>query len=89
MARNFWPFSEDLLLRIMEIVEASGTGLAFPSQTRLSGPRYGLDKEKTAAVLREVQQWRENRQACPFPTSRLPTFPSSAILCLIRNPIRQ
>jgi len=63
---EFLTIQEDLLLRIMEIIEASGTSLAFPSSTVYLGRDHGLDKEKTAAVLREVQQWRENRKL-PFP----------------------
>ena len=63
---EFLTIQEDLLLRIMEIIEASGTSLAFPSSTVYLGRDPGLNKEKTAAVLRQVQQWRENRKL-PFP----------------------
>jgi len=63
---EFLTIQEDLLLRIMEIIEASGTSLAFPSSTVYLSRDHGLDKEKTAAVLSEVQQWRENRKL-PFP----------------------
>ena len=39
---------------------------ALPSQTVYLGRDSGLDKEKTAAAAREVQQWREN-SVLPFP----------------------
>jgi MscS family membrane protein len=63
---EFLTIQEDLLLRIMDILEASGTSIAFPSRTLYLGRDPGLDKEKTATVSREVQQWRENRKL-PFP----------------------
>ena len=63
---EFLTIQEDLLLRIMDIIEASGTSIAFPSRTLYLGRDPGLDKEKTATVSREVQQWRENRKL-PFP----------------------
>jgi MscS family membrane protein len=63
---EFLAIQEDLLLRIMDIVEASGTSFAFPSRTIYVGRDSGLDKEKTAAVSREVQRWRENSKL-PFP----------------------
>jgi MscS family membrane protein len=65
-SNEFLAIQEDLLLRIMEIVEASGTGFAFPSRTLYLGRDPGLDKEKTSAVSLEVQQWRENNKL-PFP----------------------
>jgi MscS family membrane protein len=63
---EFLAIQEDLLLRTMEIVEASGTSFAFPSRTLYLGRDSGPDKEKAAAVSREVQQWRENSKL-PFP----------------------
>ena len=63
---EFLAIQEDLLLTIMEIVEASGTSFAFPSRTIYVGRDSGLDKEKTAAAEREVQRWRENSKL-PFP----------------------
>jgi MscS family membrane protein len=63
---EFLAIQEDLLLRIMEIVEASGTSFAVPARTIYVGRDSGLDKEKTAAVAREVQRWRENNKL-PFP----------------------
>lgn len=63
---EFLAVQEDLLLRIMDIVHASGTGFAYPSSTLYLGRDPGLDKEKTAAVVQEVRQWREAGKL-PFP----------------------
>jgi MscS family membrane protein len=65
-ANEFAAVREDLLLRIMEIVERSGTNFAFPSQTLYLGRDSGLDAEKTAAAEKQVQQWRDQHQL-PFP----------------------
>jgi MscS family membrane protein len=69
LTRDFAEFTairEDLLLRIMEIVEKSGSGFAFPSQTVYFTRDAGLDKEKLEAAERQVRQWRDQRQL-PFP----------------------
>jgi MscS family membrane protein len=50
---------EDLLLRIIDIVEESGTGFAFPSQTTYLAEDTGLDGEKSRRALETVRQWRE------------------------------
>ena len=60
------PIREDLLLRIMDIVEAAGTGFAFPSQTLYLGRDTGVDKEKAERAALEVQKWRESNRL-PFP----------------------
>ena len=65
-SNEFIAIREDLLLRIMDIVESSGTGLAFPSQTLYFSRDSGLDKEKAAAAEQQVQRWRDQRQL-PFP----------------------
>jgi MscS family membrane protein len=65
-AAEFLAIQEDILLRTMEIVDASGTSWALPSRTLYLGRDAGLDKEKTAAAAREVQQWRDN-SSLPFP----------------------
>ncbi len=44
---EFFSIREDILLRIMEIVEQSGTGFAFPSQTLYFTRDDGLDADKT------------------------------------------
>jgi MscS family membrane protein len=63
---EFTAVREDLLLRVIEIVERSGTGLAFPAQTLYLGRDAGLDREKTAAAERQVEQWRDQHDL-PFP----------------------
>ena len=63
---EFTAIREDLLLRIMAIVQKSGTDFAFPSQTLYLSRDAGLDKEKAAAAEQEVQQWR-NQNSLPFP----------------------
>jgi MscS family membrane protein len=62
---EFLGIQEDLLLRIMDIVEQSGTGFAFPSQTAYLGRDPGLDPEKTTAALEAVKQWREEGRLGP------------------------
>ena len=76
---EFLAIQEDLLLKIADIVEASGASLAFPSRTVYLGRDHGVDQDKAAAVSREVEQWREN-QKLPFPdfaTSDISEFSNS------------
>lgn len=63
---EFLAIGEDLLLRIMEIVQAAGTDFAFPSQTLYLGRDKGVDQEKSSTAARLVQEWREKSQL-PFP----------------------
>lgn len=65
-AVEFAAIREDLLLRIMDIVEKSGSGFAFPSQTVYFSRDSGLDKEKASAAEQQVQQWRDQHKL-PFP----------------------
>jgi MscS family membrane protein len=65
-SNEFAAIREDLLLRIMDIVEKSGSGFAFPSQTLYLSRDSGLQKEKAAAAEQQVQQWRDARNL-PFP----------------------
>jgi MscS family membrane protein len=63
---EFTAIREDLLLRIMEIVEKAGSAFAVPANTVYLTRDPGLDKERAAAAERQVQQWRNQRQL-PFP----------------------
>ena len=63
---EFAAIREDLLLRIMEIVEKSGSGFALPSQTMYFSRDSGLDQEKASAAQQQVQQWRDQHKL-PFP----------------------
>jgi MscS family membrane protein len=51
---------------MMDVVAASGTGFAFPSQTLYFARDGGPDSAKSAAAVAEVQQWRA-AQKLPFP----------------------
>jgi len=69
LTRDFNEFAavrEDLLLRIMDVVQESGTGLALPAQTLYLGRDSGLQKEKTESAVKKVAELRENKQL-PFP----------------------
>lgn len=55
---DFLEVREDLLLRIMDVVEASGTGFAFPSQTLYMARDQGISEEKTQAAEETVKNWR-------------------------------
>ena len=63
---SFLPIQEDLLLRIMEIVETSGSGFAFPSQITYVARDAGLDAAKSEQAIATVRQWREQGEL-PFP----------------------
>ena len=56
---DFLEVKEDLLLRIMDIVNESGTGFAFPSQTIYFGKDSGISKEKSKATEEKVRTWKE------------------------------
>ena len=85
---EFLAIREDLLLRIMDIVDAAGTGFAFPSQTLYLSRDAGVDKEKAERVARQVRNGGK-AISCPFLTSRKARFPSSATLFPIRNQVRR
>jgi MscS family membrane protein len=57
---------EDLLLRMMEIVEGAGSGLALPAQTLYLGRDAGLHKEKAEAAVQKIADLREGKNL-PFP----------------------
>jgi MscS family membrane protein len=63
---EFLAVQEDLLLRLMDTVQAGGTALAVPSQTTYLARHAGTDGEKGAEATRTVQAWRE-RGELPFP----------------------
>ncbi len=49
-----------------EIVKASGSGFAFPSQTLYMGRDEGLDMERSKTAMTEVESWRKAGEL-PFP----------------------
>jgi MscS family membrane protein len=56
---EFLAVREDIYLRIMDIVAASGTRLALPSQTTYTNTDNGPDEAKRAAAEARVHEWRE------------------------------
>jgi MscS family membrane protein len=62
----FLHIQEDVLLRIMDIIEASGSGFAFPSQTTYIAKDSGLDAAKSGKAIETVRHWREQGKL-PFP----------------------
>ncbi|MFN8007105.1 MAG: mechanosensitive ion channel family protein [Terriglobia bacterium] len=67
---EFMSIREDLLLRIMDIVLASGTGFAFPSNTVYLSEDKGIASEKAEAIRQRVEEWRQKQE----PVSQDPTF---------------
>ena len=57
---------EDVFLRVMQIIESSGTRLALPSQTTYFVRDDGLDDEKKRAAEEQVHEWTEKGEL-PFP----------------------
>ena len=62
----FLAIQEDLLLRIMDIIEASGTSVAFPSQTTYVARDSGLNPDRSREAIEKIQHWREHNEL-PFP----------------------
>jgi MscS family membrane protein len=63
---DFFAIQEDVLFRIKEIVEQSGAGFAFPSQTLYLGRDAGLDSDRGEKAEQEVAAWRRSGRL-PFP----------------------
>ncbi len=59
---DFTEIREDIFLRIMDIVNASGSGFAIPSQTLYLAKDRGLNKDKTIEAEEKVREWRETNQ---------------------------
>jgi len=69
LTRDFNEFAairEDLLLRMMDIVEGAGGSLALPAQTLYLARDSGLEKEKSAQAVQKVAELRDKNQL-PFP----------------------
>ena len=73
---EFLAVQEDVYLRIMDIVAASGTGFAFPSQTTYFARDTGLAPARQRAAEAEVRAWREHRELY------LPEFPPERVAAL-------
>jgi MscS family membrane protein len=63
---EYYAIREDLLLRIMEVVAANGTGFAFPSHTMYVARDGGLDDGPARASEKAVQELRAVGKL-PFP----------------------
>lgn len=59
---EFLEVQEDINLRIMGIVEESGSGFAFPSQTVYLTRDKGLHESKTQNTHSTVRNWKENKE---------------------------
>ena len=70
---EFLGIREDIFLRIMDIIEASGSGFAFPSQTLYMGKDDGLNAQRVREISETVQNWRERNEIY------LPNFPANKI----------
>ncbi len=69
LTRDFNEFAairEDLLLRIMDVLEDSGGGLALPSQTLYLSRDSGVAKEKVENAVKKIADLRDGKQL-PFP----------------------
>ncbi|MNS85075.1 Low conductance mechanosensitive channel YnaI [compost metagenome] len=51
---------EDLLLRMLDIIESSGTSLAYPSQTLYMTRDTPVSNEKAESVAKTVKKWKKN-----------------------------
>jgi MscS family membrane protein len=63
---TFLAIREDLLLRIMEVVSAAGTGFAFPSQTVYMAKDSGMDPEQVRRAEEATRALRAQGKL-PFP----------------------
>ena len=69
LTRDFNEFAavrEDLLLRIMDVMEDSGGGLALPSQTLYISRDSGVEKDKAESAAKKIAELRDGKQL-PFP----------------------
>ena len=63
---EFLGIREDILLRVMDIVEQGGAAFAFPSQTLYLGRDRGPDDGKAQQAEARVRAWRDEG-SLPFP----------------------
>lgn len=76
---EFLAIREDLLLRIMDVVERGGSSFAFPSQTLYVDKDGGLDADRSRAAELQVEEWRSRGElGLPdFPAERMREIRSS------------
>jgi len=63
---EFAAVREDLLLRMMDIVDDAGSGLALPAQTLYISRDTGIEKEKAENAAKKIAELRNGKQL-PFP----------------------
>jgi len=63
---EFAAVREDLLLRMMDVMEDSGSGLALPSQTLYLSRDSGVEKQKAENAVKKMAELRDGKQL-PFP----------------------
>ncbi|HLW83640.1 MAG TPA: mechanosensitive ion channel family protein [Candidatus Sulfotelmatobacter sp.] len=63
---EFAAVREDLLLRMMDLVEDAGTGVAMPSQTLYLSRDSGVEKEKAETAVKKIADLRDHKNL-PFP----------------------
>jgi MscS family membrane protein len=63
---EFLAIKEDILLRVMQVVEQAGTGFAFPSRTLYHSRESGLDDARRQDAEKQVRAWA-SAQTLPFP----------------------
>ncbi len=56
---EFLEYQEGIMLDIMNIVEETGSGFAFPSHTLYMGKDAPLSKVKRTAIEKEVKKWKK------------------------------
>ena len=69
LTRDFNEFAavrEDLLLRIMDVMENSGGSLALPSQTLYLRRDAGVEKQKADNAVKKIAELRDDKKL-PFP----------------------
>jgi MscS family membrane protein len=70
---EFLAVQEDINLRIAEVIESSGSGFAFPSQTVYLSKDQGMSETKKKAVENKVQDWIDKKEL------QIPEFDENAI----------
>jgi MscS family membrane protein len=69
LTRDFNEYAavrEDLLLRMMDVMEDTGGGLALPGQTLYLSRDSGVEKEKADKAVKKIAELRDGKQL-PFP----------------------
>jgi len=69
LTRDFNEFAavrEDLLLRMIDVMEDSGGGLALPSQTLYLSRDSGVEKDKADKAVKKIAELRDGKRL-PFP----------------------